>query len=85
MTEIKSTYNFVPAPTEDEVFKPGWANQVSHDIPFSDGESGEIEITLTAKTPVFIRNGHSKATADHYKKIVEQGGPANEQEGSHCG
>jgi hypothetical protein len=39
---IKSPYNFVPAPTEDQVFKPEWADQVSHDIPFSDGESGEI-------------------------------------------
>ncbi|MDO9154289.1 MAG: TIGR03986 family CRISPR-associated RAMP protein [Paludibacter sp.] len=58
---VKSTYNFVPAPTEEEVFKPEWANQVSHDIPFSDGESGEIEIKITAQTPIFIRNGHSKA------------------------
>lgn len=57
---IKSTYNFVPAPIEDHVYKPDWANQVSHDIPFSDGESGEIELKLTAETPIFIRDGHSK-------------------------
>lgn len=56
---VKSVYNFVPAPKEDEVFKPDWADQVSHDIPFSDGESGEIEIRITAETPIFIRNGHS--------------------------
>jgi len=43
---VKSVYNFVPAPTEKEVFKPDWAEQVSHDIPFSDGESGEIEFTI---------------------------------------
>lgn len=55
---VKSTYNFVPAPNENEVFKPDWANEVSHDIPFSDGESGEIELTITAETPIFIRNGH---------------------------
>lgn len=61
---IKSTYNFVPAPIENQVYKPDWANQVSHDIPFSDGESGEIELTLTAKTPIFIRNGHSKKDAE---------------------
>jgi len=60
---IKSPYNFVPAPTEDQVFKPEWADQVSHDIPFSDGESGEIEFTITAETPIFIRNGHSKDKA----------------------
>ena len=58
--EVKSPYNFVPAPSEDEVFKPEWANQVSHDIPFSDGESGTIKFTITSHTPIFIRNGHSK-------------------------
>ena len=26
---IKSPYNFVPAPSEDEVFIPHWADQVS--------------------------------------------------------
>lgn len=57
---IKSPYNFVPAPKENEVFEPEWADQVSHDIPFSDGESGEIEFTITSETPIFIRNGHSK-------------------------
>ena len=57
---IKSPYNFVPAPSEKEVFKPDWANKVSHDIPFSDGESGEIELKITSMTPIFIRNGHKK-------------------------
>jgi CRISPR-associated protein (TIGR03986 family) len=57
---VNSTYNFVPAPTEAEVYKPNWSNKVSHDIPFSDGESGEIELKITAMTPIFIRNGHSK-------------------------
>lgn len=71
MSNVKSTYNFVPAPTEQEVYKPDWANQVSHDIPFSDGESGEIEIKITAETPIFIRNGHKQGIEDnefsHYK------------------
>ena len=58
--DVKSTYNFVPAPLESEVFTPKWADQVSQDIPFSDGESGEIEFTITAKSPIFIRNGYSK-------------------------
>lgn len=70
MTNVKSPYNFVPAPREQEVFKPDWANHVSHDIPFEDGESGEIEITLEAKTPIFIRNGHAQgaetAEFSHY-------------------
>lgn len=60
MTLVKSPYNFVPAPTEEQVFKPDWADQVSQDIPFEDGESGEIEIEITAETPIFIRNGYSK-------------------------
>ncbi len=62
---VKSTYNFVPAPTEEEVYKPEWANQVSHDIPFSDGESGEIELKITAQTPIFIRNGHKKDAVEN--------------------
>ncbi|EPR69804.1 TIGR03986 family type III CRISPR-associated RAMP protein [Cyclobacterium qasimii] len=60
MTIVKSPYNFVPAPTEEQVFKPDWAEKVSHDVPFEDGESGEIEIEITAETPIFIRNGHTK-------------------------
>lgn len=60
MTLVKSPYNFVPAPTEDQVIKPKWADLVSHDIPFEDGESGEIEIELTAETPIFVRNGYKK-------------------------
>jgi CRISPR-associated protein (TIGR03986 family) len=60
MSNLKSTYNFVPAPIENEVFIPDWSDKASHDIPFSDGESGEIELKITAQTPIFIRNGYSK-------------------------
>ncbi|MEA3448150.1 MAG: TIGR03986 family CRISPR-associated RAMP protein [Bacteroidota bacterium] len=65
---VKSVYNFVPAPEEKDVFKPDWAKQVSQDIPFSDGESGEIELTIKAETPIFIRNGHSKMDAEIHEK-----------------
>ena len=65
MSQVKSAYNFVPAPTEDQVFKPNWADKVSHDIPFEDGESGEIEIQIVAETPIFIRNGSAKNNSDH--------------------
>lgn len=61
---MNSTYNFVPAPEEQDVFKPDWANEVSQDIPFSDGESGELTIKIIAQTPIFIRNGHGKETDD---------------------
>ena len=63
MSQVKSTYNFVPAPEEHEVFKPTWADHVSHDIPFEDGESGEIELEITAETPIFIREGISAKDA----------------------
>lgn len=51
---ITAPYNFVPL--NKEVFYPSWSEQVSHDVPFADGESGEIDITITAKSPIFIRN-----------------------------
>lgn len=51
---ITAPYNFVPL--NKEVFYPSWSKQVSHDIPFEDGESGEIDITITAKSPIFIRD-----------------------------
>lgn len=68
MPDVKSPYNFVPAPTETEVYIPKWDHQVSHDIPFSDGQSGEITLKITAETPIFIRNGHSKQDADIFEK-----------------
>lgn len=75
MKIVKSTYNFVPAPKEDEVFYPDWADQVNQDIPFSDGESGEIEFTITAETPIFIRNGHSAdQETDEFSHYVDKNG-----------
>lgn len=68
---VKSVYNFVPAPKGSEVFEPKWAEQVSHDIPFSDGESGEIELKITAETPIFIRNGHTKEDAELFRRTLE--------------
>lgn len=54
---ITAPYNFVPL--NKEVFYPSWSEDVSHDVPFADGESGEIDITITAKSPIFIRD-HEK-------------------------
>lgn len=55
---ITAPYNFVPL--NEKVFYPSWADDVSHDVPFEDGESGEIEITITAKSPIFIRDSKDK-------------------------
>ncbi|GAB4255887.1 MAG: hypothetical protein Kow0027_22790 [Saprospiraceae bacterium] len=74
MTKVKSPYNFVPAPSESEVFKPDWADLVSHDIPFEDGESGEIELLLRAETPIFIRNGHAEGQdTSEFSHVVVNG------------
>ncbi|MDK9694142.1 MAG: RAMP superfamily CRISPR-associated protein, partial [Sulfurimonas sp.] len=55
---ITAPYNFVPL--NKEVFYPSWSEHVSHDVPFEDSESGEIEITITAKSPIFIRDHEKK-------------------------
>ena len=55
---ITAPYNFVPL--NKEVYTPYWADLVSHDIPFEDGESGEIDITITAKSPIFIKDSKNK-------------------------
>ena len=51
---ITAPFNFVPL--NDKVFFPPWAEDISHDIPFEDGESGVIDIEITAKSPIFIRD-----------------------------
>lgn len=56
MATIKAPFNFVPL--NDKVFFPDWADKISQDIPFEDGMSGTIELKITAKTPIFVRNGH---------------------------
>lgn len=62
---IPSPYNFVPL--SEHVFFPGYDNQISHDIPFSDGCSGHINIEVTAETPVYVRNG-----GDHPETNIEK-------------
>lgn len=59
---IKAPFNFVPL--ADKVFFPDWADQVSLDCPFSDGLDGYLTIEFTAQTPVFVRNGHTKAECE---------------------
>ncbi len=54
---IKSTYNFVPL--SNKVFFPDWSDKVSMDIPFEDGISGELEISLTADTDIYTRESYA--------------------------
>jgi len=51
---LTAPFNFVPL--NDRVFFPEWAELVSHDIPFKESCSGEIEVTITAKSPIFVRD-----------------------------
>lgn len=60
---IKAPYNFVPL--EKTAFYPEWANHISQDIPFEDGVSGSIDYTMTAETPIFVRNGQTKDANDN--------------------
>lgn len=62
MTKLTSIYNFVPL--NEQVYYPTWANEVSQDEPFSDGEDGIINVTLRNVSPLFIRNGY----ADRYNQ-----------------
>ncbi|MCF6244159.1 MAG: TIGR03986 family CRISPR-associated RAMP protein [Sulfurovum sp.] len=51
---ITAPFNFVPL--SEKVFFPDWAEEVSHDVPFEDAQSGVIDITMTAKSPIFVRD-----------------------------
>lgn len=53
---IRAPFNFVPV--SDKVYFPDWADQINHDIPFSDGVSGTIKLKISAESPIFVRNGH---------------------------
>ncbi len=53
MAKVSAPYNFVPL--NKKVFFPPWADLVNHDVPFKNGLSGQIELKITAETPIFIR------------------------------
>ncbi len=68
---IPSPYNFVTL--SDRVFFPDWAEQVSQDVPFSDGISGWFSIEVTAMTPIFIRQGEKPVVwhKDYPQKVMQ--------------
>ena len=71
MSYIRAPYNFVPL--NKHIFFPEWAQQISHDIPFSDGESGIIDITVKAESPIFIRNASQDKDDNNFSYISGQG------------
>lgn len=65
---IRAPFNFVPL--AEKVYLPDWADKISQDVPFSDGVSGCIDLTITAMSPIFIRNGHTKEEAEIGKEAA---------------
>lgn len=61
---IKAAYNFVPVEKDQKYFQPDidWVNQVSQDLPFSDGVCGEITLKITAQTPLAIKDSNNNPT-----------------------
>ncbi|MDY0331153.1 MAG: TIGR03986 family CRISPR-associated RAMP protein [Thiomonas sp.] len=59
MAYISAPYNFVPL--SERIFIPSWGQDVSHDIPFQDGFSGELHYTLVAHTPLLVGGRQAKA------------------------
>ena len=73
MGKLTSIYNFVPL--NEQVFHPSWAEQVSQDAPFSDGEDGYIDVTLHNVSPLFTRNGSADRNShDPYSAHVMKDG-----------
>ena len=71
---ITAPYNFVPL--NDKIFYPPWASEDIlkniHDVPFEDGESGVIELEITTKSPIFIKDSKNPVEFCHF--INENGG-----------
>ena len=67
--DITCPYNFVPL--NEKVIFPEWANDIYHDIPFSDGLSGEIKYSITAKSPILISSGKGKENKNNKKEELQ--------------
>ncbi len=63
---ITAPYNFVPL--NEKVFYSPWADDVSHDIPFEDEQSGQIDITITAKSPIFVKDSENEEEFCNFDK-----------------
>ncbi len=68
VNKISAPYNFVPL--NEFVFVPDWADDVSQDIPFPDGEDGYIEVTWKNVSPLCVRDA-SGADDENYSMHVK--------------
>lgn len=66
MGKIHAPFNFVPTP--DGITIPEGVLNTVQDVPYEDGFSGKIHVKIEAKTPVFVRNGHSKEEQEDFQK-----------------
>lgn len=80
MATIKAPYNFVPL--ENDAFIPSWGNRISQDVPFKDGVSGSIDISIEAMTPIFVRNGQRQMTEEEKKNGRQQDNSFSHTEGN---
>ncbi len=60
MNQINAPYNFVPL--SDTVVIPEWGDKVSHDLPFRDGVSGELKLTIEALAPIMVGGEQKQGT-----------------------
>lgn len=65
---ISSPYNFVPL--NKYVYIPDWADKVSQDIPFEDGEDGWIEVTWENVSPLCVRDASEKKDEKYNATIL---------------
>ena len=67
MERINAPYNFVPL--SDTVVIPEWGDKVSHDLPFRDGISGELELTIEALAPIMVGGEQKQGTERESGKV----------------
>ncbi|MBC6995248.1 TIGR03986 family CRISPR-associated RAMP protein [Neolewinella lacunae] len=67
---LKVPYNFVPL--NNKVVTPYWMDHISHDVPFKDGKSGTLKLTLTAESPIFVRRGEAKPAKNNDERTGAQ-------------
>ena len=67
ITAINAPYNFVPL--SDQVITPAWGKQVSHDLPFKDGLSGEIPLNISTCSAIMVGGERSEANKDQAGEV----------------
>ncbi len=68
MSDFQSPYNFVSL--SSHVFEPDWKDDVSHDLPFEDGLSGQIAYRLTAIRPLVVGGSRRSSKQGEPAKVA---------------